>query len=171
MWNSNFLLNDFHFESLPFYGNFARHYSISSLSLPNKFTAPFSSSSSSIQAGFEVLSLPFQAPSTQDNQTYMVHNREALLYDMSLKVCDNKYKLFFNCVTTITTVDIPTILVHCLHFKPFVDFLQGHFIVDRLYDVIGVVQQVVRTQVAGAEKQVVRTQVAGAEKKVGHRLI
>ncbi|KAL5064576.1 hypothetical protein RYX36_026313 [Vicia faba] len=88
----------------------------------------------------------------QDIQTYMAHN-EALLYDMPLKVCDNKYKLFFSCATTITAVDIPTILVHCLHFKPFVDFLQGYFVVDRLYDVIGAVQQVVRTQVTGAGKK------------------
>ncbi|KAL5101974.1 hypothetical protein RYX36_006301 [Vicia faba] len=30
----------------------------------------------------------------KDNQTYMVYNGEALLNDMPLNMCDNKYKLF-----------------------------------------------------------------------------
>ncbi|KAL5076802.1 hypothetical protein RYX36_015786 [Vicia faba] len=42
----------------------------------------------------------------QENQTYMVYNGETVLYDIPMKVCDNKYKLFFNSSTTITAVDI-----------------------------------------------------------------
>ncbi|KAL5062542.1 hypothetical protein RYX36_024279 [Vicia faba] len=45
----------------------------------------------------------------QENQTYMVYNGETMLYDMPMKVCDNKYKLFFNRSTTIIVVDIPVI--------------------------------------------------------------
>ncbi|KAL5096572.1 hypothetical protein RYX36_000899 [Vicia faba] len=89
----------------------------------------------------------------QENQTYMVYNSEIMLYDMSMKVCDNKYKLFFNHSITITIVDIPDIPQHNFYFKSFTDFQNGDFIVDHLYDVIGAVQQVVRTQVSGAGKK------------------
>ncbi|KAL5075591.1 hypothetical protein RYX36_014575, partial [Vicia faba] len=89
----------------------------------------------------------------QENQTYMVYNGETMLYDMPMKVCDNKYKLFFNRSTTITTVDILDIPQHNFYFKSFTDFQNEDFIVDRLYDVIGAVQQVVRTQVSGAGKK------------------
>ncbi|KAL5057906.1 hypothetical protein RYX36_029510, partial [Vicia faba] len=43
----------------------------------------------------------------QENQTYMVYNGEASVSDMPMKVYENNYKLFFNCVTTITAIDIP----------------------------------------------------------------
>ncbi|XP_058745885.1 uncharacterized protein LOC131618735 [Vicia villosa] len=89
----------------------------------------------------------------QENQTYMVYNGEALMNDMQLKVCDNKFKLFFNRSTTITALDIPDIPSHTFHFKSLTEFLNGNFKVDRLYDVISVVQQVIRTQGAGAGKK------------------
>ncbi|KAL5056061.1 hypothetical protein RYX36_036743 [Vicia faba] len=45
----------------------------------------------------------------QENQTYMVYNGEASVYDMPMRVCENKYKLFFNRDPTITATDIPNI--------------------------------------------------------------
>ncbi|KAL5077195.1 hypothetical protein RYX36_016179 [Vicia faba] len=58
----------------------------------------------------------------QENQTYMVYNCETMLYDMPVKVCDNKYKLFFNRSTTITVVDIPDIPQHKFNFKSFTHY-------------------------------------------------
>ncbi|XP_058783684.1 uncharacterized protein LOC131658404 [Vicia villosa] len=95
----------------------------------------------------------------------MVYNGETMINEMPLKVCDNKYKVFFNRATTVTAVDVPDILGHQFNFKSFTDFLSGEFIPDRLYgipshfhvfssfsyttvfsDVIGAVQHVIRTQ-------------------------
>ncbi|KAL5065746.1 hypothetical protein RYX36_027483 [Vicia faba] len=72
---------------------------------------------------------------------------------MPVKVYDNKYKLFFNRSTAIIAVDIPYIPQHNFNFKSFTDFQNRNFIIDRLYDVIGAVRQVVRTQVSGARKK------------------
>ncbi|KAL5073337.1 hypothetical protein RYX36_012321 [Vicia faba] len=85
-----------------------------------------------------------------ENQTYMVYNGETMLYDMPTKVCDKKYKLFFNRSTTISAVEISDIPQHNFYFKSFTDFQNGDFIGGRLY---GAVQQVVRTQVFGAGKK------------------
>ncbi|XP_058734815.1 uncharacterized protein LOC131606617 [Vicia villosa] len=98
----------------------------------------------------------------QEMQTYIVYNGETMINEMPCKVCDNKYKAFFNRATTVTAVDIPDIPTHNFNFKSFSDFLNGEFIVDRLYDIpylihvlniIGAVQHVVMTQVAGAGKK------------------
>ncbi|KAL5100399.1 hypothetical protein RYX36_004726, partial [Vicia faba] len=71
----------------------------------------------------------------QQNQTYMVYNGETMYNDTPVKVCDNKYNLFFNHSITITVVDIPYIPQHKFNFKSFTDFQNGNFIVDRLYDI------------------------------------
>ncbi|KAL5052781.1 hypothetical protein RYX36_033463, partial [Vicia faba] len=63
----------------------------------------------------------------------MVYNREPQINDLPLKVCDNKLKLFFNGTTVITSIDMLDTPVHTFKFKPFVDFLNGDFDVDRLY--------------------------------------
>ncbi|KAL5080024.1 hypothetical protein RYX36_008445, partial [Vicia faba] len=67
------------------------------------------------------------------HQTHMVYNREPLINDLPLKLCDNKLKLFFNGTTSITSIDMPNIPIHKFKFKPFVEFLNGDFDVDRLY--------------------------------------
>lgn len=69
----------------------------------------------------------------QEDQTYMIYTVETLLNEMPLKVCHNKYKLFFNRATTITCVDIPDIPPHSFQFKSFSKFLNGDFVVDRFY--------------------------------------
>ncbi|KAL5078826.1 hypothetical protein RYX36_007247 [Vicia faba] len=71
---------------------------------------------------------------------------------MPLKVCDNKLKLFFNGTTTITSIDMPKILVHKFKLKPFAKFLNRDFDVDCLYDIIGFLQKVVRTRDRGDGK-------------------
>ncbi|CAI8589908.1 unnamed protein product [Vicia faba] len=44
-------------------------------------------------------------------------------------------------------------LINNFSLKSFQDFLKGDFVVDYLYDIIGVVQNVARTQVPGAGKK------------------
>ncbi|XP_058739409.1 uncharacterized protein LOC131611395 [Vicia villosa] len=83
-------------------------------------------------------------------QTYIVYNVETMINDMPSKVCDNKYKVFFNRATIITAVDVPDIPEHQFNFKSFTDILSGDFIVDRLY---GAFEQVVTNQVAGAGRK------------------
>ncbi|XP_058761709.1 uncharacterized protein LOC131635113 [Vicia villosa] len=102
----------------------------------------------------------------QEMQTYIVYNGETMINEMHMKVCDNKYKVFFNRATTVTAVDVLDIPEHSFNFKSFSDFLSGEFIVDRLYDIIGVVQHVARTQVAGAGKKACVNLTLGAEMDV-----
>ncbi|XP_050883814.1 uncharacterized protein LOC127087020 [Lathyrus oleraceus] len=84
-----------------------------------------------------------------EHRTYMVYNGDHLTNELPLKIRDNPLKLFFNGGTTITMVDRSEILEHKFDFKPIVDFLHEDFQVNHLYDVIGVLHQVVKTQVAG----------------------
>ncbi|CAK8537800.1 unnamed protein product [Lathyrus sativus] len=83
----------------------------------------------------------------------MVYNGDPLNNDLALKVCDNLLKLVFNGCTTVTMVDMPETPAYQFCFKPIVDFLHGDFQVNRLYDVIGVLHEVVKTQVVGGGKK------------------
>src|SRR4051812_14891696 len=71
----------------------------------------------------------------QEMETYVVYNGETMINEMPCKVCDNKYKVFFNRATTVTAVDIPNIPTHSYNFKSFSDFLSGEFSVDRVYGI------------------------------------
>ncbi|CAL5186562.1 unnamed protein product [Lathyrus oleraceus] len=70
----------------------------------------------------------------KEHYTYMVYNGDPRINDLLLKVCDNKFKLLFNGTTAITTIDMLEISLHKFKFKPFGDFSNGAFEVDRLYD-------------------------------------
>ena len=63
----------------------------------------------------------------------MVYNGEPQIYDLLLKVCDKKFKLFFNGTTAVTAIDMLDIPLQKFNFKPFGDFMNGDFVVDRLY--------------------------------------
>ncbi|CAK8538744.1 unnamed protein product [Lathyrus sativus] len=89
----------------------------------------------------------------REHQTVMVYNGDPLNNDLALKVCDNPLKLVFNGGTTVTVVDMPEIPAYQFCFKPIVDFLHGDFRVNRLYDVIGVLHEVGKTQVVGGGKK------------------
>lgn len=69
----------------------------------------------------------------KEHHTYMVYKGEPQIYDLPLKLCDNKFKLFFNGTTTVTIIDLPYIPLQKFIFKPFGDFMNGDFVVDRLY--------------------------------------
>ncbi|KAI5435868.1 hypothetical protein KIW84_022336 [Lathyrus oleraceus] len=62
---------------------------------------------------------------------------------------------------------MPSIPLQKFNFKPFGDFMNGDFVVDRLYDVIGVLHQVVRSQTGGSDKKacikVILSDECGAE--------
>ncbi|KAI5397556.1 hypothetical protein KIW84_063393 [Lathyrus oleraceus] len=93
----------------------------------------------------------------QEHQTYMVYNCDPTMNDLAFKICDNPLKVFFHGGTTITMLDMPEIPMHNFDFKPIVNFLHRDFHVNRLYDVIGVLHQVMKTQVTRGGRKWKRT--------------
>ncbi|KAI5405666.1 hypothetical protein KIW84_052432 [Lathyrus oleraceus] len=77
---------------------------------------------------------------------------EQNIWKLVIRSVTTNSSFFINSGTVITVIDIQDSPYHSFDFKPFGDFLNGVFDVDRLYDVIGVVQQIQRTQVAGSGK-------------------
>ncbi|CAL5212449.1 unnamed protein product [Lathyrus oleraceus] len=68
-----------------------------------------------------------------------------MVNDETFKVFPNKLKLVFNGGTTVSKMPIPAIPPHQFKFKVIDDFLSGKFTTDLLYDVVGVLQDVVKT--------------------------
>ncbi|XP_050917968.1 uncharacterized protein LOC127135242 [Lathyrus oleraceus] len=82
----------------------------------------------------------------KEHETYAIYNGEPMANDGPLKVCSHSLKLVFNGGTTISNIIIPKIPPHQFKYKAIGDFLNGHFQNDMLYDVIGILQDVVKTQ-------------------------
>ncbi|XP_058733996.1 uncharacterized protein LOC131605686 [Vicia villosa] len=89
----------------------------------------------------------------KEHETYNLYNGEPVDNDVPLKVCCNPLKLIFNGGTTLTKVAIPEIPAHRFSFFPIEKFLKGDFKHDMLYDVIGVLQDVLKTQMGGGGKK------------------
>ncbi|XP_058774833.1 uncharacterized protein LOC131649106 [Vicia villosa] len=89
----------------------------------------------------------------KEHETYYLYNGEPVANDGPLKVCSNPLKILFNGGTTLTKVDMPDIPPHKFNFHAIENFLNGHFKPDMLYDVIGVLQDVVKTQMGGGGKK------------------
>ncbi|XP_058726332.1 replication protein A 70 kDa DNA-binding subunit E-like [Vicia villosa] len=89
----------------------------------------------------------------KENETYSLYNGEPVVNDGPFKVCANPLKLLFNGGTTVTNVAFPEIPLHKYNFQPIENFLKGSIKHDMLYDVIGVLQDVLRTQVGGGGRK------------------
>ncbi|CAK8538393.1 unnamed protein product [Lathyrus sativus] len=89
----------------------------------------------------------------KERDTYAVYNGESVVNDGSFKVCYNSLKLVFNGGTTTSNISMPKIPSHQFKFKAIGDFLNGLFQIDMLYDVIGILQDVVKTQMGGGGKK------------------
>ncbi|XP_058767227.1 uncharacterized protein LOC131640870 [Vicia villosa] len=89
----------------------------------------------------------------KEHETYNLYNGEPVENDVPLKVCCNPLKLIFNGGTTKTKVAIPEIPAHSFSFFPIEKFLKGDFKHDMLYDVIGVLQDVLKIQVGGGGRK------------------
>ncbi|XP_058759289.1 uncharacterized protein LOC131632566 [Vicia villosa] len=85
----------------------------------------------------------------KEHETYTLHNGEPIVNDGTLKVCSNPLKIVFNGGTAMTNVAFPDIPHHKYNFHPIDNFLKGSFKADMLYDVIGVLHEVLRTQMGG----------------------
>ncbi|XP_058749322.1 replication protein A 70 kDa DNA-binding subunit A-like [Vicia villosa] len=85
----------------------------------------------------------------KEHETYTLYNGEPVVNDGALKVCSNPLKIVFNGGTAITNVPFPDIPHHKYNFQPIENFLKGSFKADLLYDVIGVLHEVIRTQRGG----------------------
>ncbi|XP_058767622.1 uncharacterized protein LOC131641334 [Vicia villosa] len=88
-----------------------------------------------------------------EHGTYYLYNGEPVENDGPFKVCFNPLKLIFNGGTTMTKVAIPEIPTHSYSFHPIENFLKGDFKHDHLYDVIGVLQDVLKTQTGGGGRK------------------
>ncbi|KAI5434657.1 hypothetical protein KIW84_021472 [Lathyrus oleraceus] len=89
-----------------------------------------------------------------ENETYCLYNGDHMVNEGNFKVCLNKLKLVFNGGTTISKMEITAILPHQFKFKPNVDFLNAfseNF--NSTLDVVGVLQDVVKTQTDGGGKK------------------
>ncbi|XP_058774762.1 uncharacterized protein LOC131649033 [Vicia villosa] len=89
----------------------------------------------------------------KEHETYNINNGEPVENDVPLKVCCNPLKLIFNGGTTMTKVAIPEIPAHSFSFFPIKKFLKGDYKHDMLYDVIGVLQDVLKTQMGGGGRK------------------
>ncbi|XP_058729139.1 uncharacterized protein LOC131601362 [Vicia villosa] len=89
----------------------------------------------------------------KEHETYYLYNGEPVENDGPFKVCSNPLKLIFNGGTTMTKVAIPEIPTHSYSFHPIEDFLKGDFKHDHLYDVIGILQDVLKTQTGGGGRK------------------
>ncbi|XP_058741542.1 uncharacterized protein LOC131613895 [Vicia villosa] len=89
----------------------------------------------------------------KEHETYYLYNGEPVDNDGPFKICDNPLKLIFNGGTTMSKVAIPEIPTHSYTFHPIASFLKGDFKHDMLYDVIGVLQDVLKTQTGGGGRK------------------
>ncbi|XP_058740628.1 uncharacterized protein LOC131612898 [Vicia villosa] len=89
----------------------------------------------------------------KEHETYYLYNGEPIENDGPFKVCSNPLKLIFGGGTTMTKVAIPEIPTHSYSFMPIGSFLNGDFKHDHLYDVIGVLQDVLKTQTGGGGRK------------------
>ncbi|XP_058784048.1 uncharacterized protein LOC131658811 [Vicia villosa] len=89
----------------------------------------------------------------KEHETFYLYNGEPVDNDGPFKVCFNPLKLIFNGGTTMTKADIPEIPTHKYNFHPIEHFLKGNYKHDMLYDVIGVLQDVLKTQMGGGGRK------------------
>ncbi|KAL5099641.1 hypothetical protein RYX36_003968, partial [Vicia faba] len=89
----------------------------------------------------------------KEHETYYLYNDESVINDGPFKVCSNQLKLLFNGGTTVTNMEILEILPHTYNCHPIEKFLNGCFKYDMLYDVIDILQDVLRTQMGGGGKK------------------
>ncbi|KAL5069701.1 hypothetical protein RYX36_020588 [Vicia faba] len=88
----------------------------------------------------------------KEHETYYIYNGEFVLNDGPFKVCSNQLKLVFNSGNTVTNVAISEIPAH-IQLSLYLKLSQWTFKPDILYDVIGVLQDVVKTQIGGGGKK------------------
>ncbi|XP_058732947.1 uncharacterized protein LOC131604532 [Vicia villosa] len=89
----------------------------------------------------------------KEHETYFLYNGEPVDNDGPFKVCANPLKLIFNGGTTMSKVAIPEIPTHSYTFHPIESFLKADYKHDHLYDVIGVLQDVLKTQMGGGGRK------------------
>ncbi|XP_058726335.1 uncharacterized protein LOC131597668 [Vicia villosa] len=89
----------------------------------------------------------------KEHETYILYNGEPVDNEGPLKVCSHPLKLVFNGGTTMTKAALPDIPTHKYIFHPIDNFLKGNYKHDILYDVIGVLQDVVKTQMGGGGRK------------------
>ncbi|XP_058767403.1 uncharacterized protein LOC131641098 [Vicia villosa] len=109
----------------------------------------------------------------KEHETYIMYNGEPVDNEGPLKVCSHPLKIVLNGGTTMMKAVLPDIPTHKFIFHPIEDFLKGNYKHDILYahismnsnvcnlallasnilDVIGVLQDVVKTQMGGGNRK------------------
>ncbi|XP_058746000.1 uncharacterized protein LOC131618861 [Vicia villosa] len=94
----------------------------------------------------------------KEHETYIMYNGEPIDNEGPLKVCSHPLKLVLNGGTTMMKAELPDIPTHKFIFHPIDNFLKGTYKHDMLYasyilDVIGVLQDVVKTQMGGGGRK------------------
>ncbi|WJX66981.1 DNA helicase [Trifolium repens] len=83
----------------------------------------------------------------QDHNIYVLHNCHVYDNDASFKICEGHFKVVFGSCTKFTkSNDITNLPLHEFHFKSFKEVLEGKFKINILYEIIGVLHEVVKTQ-------------------------
>ncbi|XP_045802569.1 uncharacterized protein LOC123896193 [Trifolium pratense] len=83
------------------------------------------------------------------NNVYVLHNCHVYDNDAGFKTCDSPYKVVFGSGTKFMKDDsITNIPSHHFRFKSFKEVQDGKFKINLLYEIIGVLHEVVKTQTA-----------------------
>ncbi|KAL5075858.1 hypothetical protein RYX36_014842 [Vicia faba] len=89
----------------------------------------------------------------REHETYYLYNGELMVNYGTFKFCSNQLKLVFNGGTTVTNVALPAIPLQKFNFHAIENFVNGRFKPDMLYGVIGILQDIVKTQMGGGGKK------------------
>ncbi|XP_045805475.1 uncharacterized protein LOC123898537 [Trifolium pratense] len=88
------------------------------------------------------------------NNVYVLHNYHVYDNDAGFKTCDSPYKVVFGSGTKFMKDDsITNIPPHHFRFKSFKEVQDGKFKINILYEIIGVLHEVVKTQTAASGKK------------------
>lgn len=89
-----------------------------------------------------------------DHKVYVLHNCHVYPNDTGFKICEGPFKVVFGSGTKLTTGDdITNLPPHEYRFKSFKETRDGKFKINVLYEIIGVLHEVVKTQPLAAGKK------------------
>ncbi|WJX71984.1 hypothetical protein P8452_55910 [Trifolium repens] len=90
----------------------------------------------------------------QDRKVYVLYNCQVYDNELGLKPCEGPFKVVFGSGTNIKpTPEITNIPVQDFWFKNFKEANDGNFKINVLYEIIGVLHEVVKTQTLASGKK------------------
>ncbi|CAJ2636331.1 unnamed protein product [Trifolium pratense] len=88
------------------------------------------------------------------NNVYVLHNCHVYDNDAGFKTCKSPFKVVFSFGTKFMKDDsLTNIPPHHFRFKSFKEVHDGKFKINILYEIIGVLHEVVKTQIAASGKK------------------